>query len=97
MKIVGAGVGYAGLSVALLLAQRNDVAIVDVVPGKVDALELGESPIRDEAKIPRAIGSIQARAFAKRLMFKSVLETRIASKGILLSVRLVRLGVFHSG
>ncbi|WP_019128460.1 nucleotide sugar dehydrogenase [Enorma massiliensis] len=48
MKIAVAGAGYVGLSVALLLAQHNEVTIVDVVPEKVDLLNGGESPIRDE-------------------------------------------------
>ena len=48
MKIAVAGAGYVGLSVALLLAQHNEVAIVDVVPEKVDLLNGGKSPIRDE-------------------------------------------------
>ena len=47
MKIAVAGAGYVGLSVALLLSQRNDVTIVDVVPEKVGMLNRGESPIRD--------------------------------------------------
>ena len=47
MKIAVAGAGYVGLSVALLLSQRNDVRIVDVVPQKVEMLNRGESPIRD--------------------------------------------------
>ena len=35
MKIAVAGAGYVGLSVALLLSQRNEVAIVDVVSAKL--------------------------------------------------------------
>ena len=42
MKIAVAGAGYVGLSVALLLAQRNEVSIVDVVPEKVDLLNRGD-------------------------------------------------------
>lgn len=41
MKIVVAGAGCMGLSVALLLAQRNEVAIVDVVSEKVDLFNRG--------------------------------------------------------
>ena len=48
MKIAVAGAGYVGLSVALLLAQHHEVTIVDVVSKKVDMLNGGESPIRDE-------------------------------------------------
>ena len=38
MRIAVAGTGYVGLSLAVLLAQRNHVDAVDVVPGKVEAL-----------------------------------------------------------
>ena len=36
MKIVVAGAGYVGLSIATLLAQKNEVVLVDVIPEKVD-------------------------------------------------------------
>lgn len=38
MNIAVAGTGYVGLSLAVLLAQRNDVVAVDVVPQKVDLI-----------------------------------------------------------
>lgn len=47
MRIAVAGTGYVGLSLAVLLAQHNQVTAVDVVPGKVEALSHWESPIRD--------------------------------------------------
>ena len=47
MRIAVAGTGYVGLSLAVLLARRNEVAAVDVVPAKVEALSRWESPIRD--------------------------------------------------
>ncbi len=47
MNIAIAGMGYVGLSLAVLLAQRNDVTVVDVIPEKVDMLSRWESPIRD--------------------------------------------------
>ena len=47
-RIAVAGAGYVGLSLAVLLAQHNDVTVVDVVPEKVEKLNRFESPIRDE-------------------------------------------------
>ncbi len=48
MKIVVAGMGYVGLALAVLLAQYNDVTVVDVVPEKVDMLNQRKSPIADK-------------------------------------------------
>lgn len=47
MKIAIVGMGYVGLSLAVLLAQHNDVTAVDVVDWKVDSVNAGRSPIRD--------------------------------------------------
>lgn len=48
MQIAVAGMGYVGLSLAMLLAQHNDVRIFDVVSEKVTLLNQGKSPIADE-------------------------------------------------
>jgi UDPglucose 6-dehydrogenase len=47
MKITIVGIGYVGLSLAVLLAQDNYVIAVDVVQDKVDALNNRISPIVD--------------------------------------------------
>ena len=47
MKIAVAGAGYVGLSLAVLLAQHNEVELVDVVPEKIELVNSGRSPIRD--------------------------------------------------
>ena len=48
MKIAIAGTGYVGLSLAVLLAQHNQVTAVDIVPEKVDLINSRKSPIQDE-------------------------------------------------
>jgi UDPglucose 6-dehydrogenase len=47
MKITVAGVGYVGLSIAVLLAQRHEVLAVSTTPSKVDLINSGKSPIVD--------------------------------------------------
>lgn len=47
MKIAVAGTGYVGLSMAVLLAQHNEVVAVDVIPEKVEKLNAKKSPIVD--------------------------------------------------
>lgn len=48
MKITVAGVGYVGLSNAILLSQRNEVVALDVIQKKVDMINAGKSPIIDK-------------------------------------------------
>ena len=48
MKIAVAGTGYVGLSLAVLLAQHNEVTAVDIVPEKVDLINNKKSPIQDD-------------------------------------------------
>lgn len=48
MRIAVAGTGYVGLSLAVLLALNNHVEAVDIVPEKVEMINRGISPIRDE-------------------------------------------------
>ena len=47
-KIAVAGTGYVGLSIATLLAQKNEVVAVDVIPEKVEKLNKKISPIQDD-------------------------------------------------
>ena len=47
-KIAVAGTGYVGLSLAVLLAQHNEVTAVDIVSEKVEMLNRYISPIEDE-------------------------------------------------
>ncbi|WP_323791931.1 nucleotide sugar dehydrogenase [Nocardioides sp.] len=47
MKIAVAGLGYVGLSNAVVLAQHHDVVAVDLDPERVDLLNQGIAPIED--------------------------------------------------
>jgi UDPglucose 6-dehydrogenase len=47
MKITIAGIGYVGLSNAILLAQHNEVIAVDIIQEKVDMINNKKSPIID--------------------------------------------------
>ena len=47
-KIAVAGMGYVGLSLAVLLASHNEVTAVDIVKEKVEKLNHFISPIQDE-------------------------------------------------
>ncbi|SOY32792.1 UDP-glucose 6-dehydrogenase [Acetatifactor muris] len=47
MKITVVGTGYVGMSLAVLLAQKNEVIAKDILPGKVELINEKRSPIRD--------------------------------------------------
>lgn len=48
MKLAVAGTGYVGLSLAVLLAQHNEVVAVDVIPERVALVNSRKSTIQDE-------------------------------------------------
>ena len=73
MKIAVAGTGYVGLSIATLLAQKNEVVAVDVIPEKVEKINQKISPIQDEY--------IEKYLAEKPLQLKATLDGRAAYKG----------------
>lgn len=72
MKIAVAGTGYVGLSLAVLLAQRNDVIAVDIIPEKVELLNNKKSPIIDK--------EIEEYLSTKPLKFSATLDGDSAYK-----------------
>lgn len=48
MNITVVGLGYVGLSNAVLLAQHNNVRTLEIVQAKVDLINQGKSPIKDK-------------------------------------------------
>lgn len=73
MKIAVAGIGYVGLSNAILLAQHHEVYAVDVVEGKVDLLNNRKSPIVDK--------EIEEYLSFKELNLTAALNAKEAYKG----------------
>lgn len=72
MKIAVAGTGYVGLSLAVLLAQHNEVVAVDIVPEKVELINNCKSPIQDEY--------IEKYLSEKRLHLTATLDAEVAYK-----------------
>ena len=48
MKIAIAGAGYVGLSLAVLLAQKNEIKLVDILEEKIKLINSKKSPIQDD-------------------------------------------------
>lgn len=78
MKIAIAGTGYVGLSLAVLLAQHNEVHALDIVPEKVEKLRNYESPIRD-AEIERFLA--EAKAGERELCLTATVNPAAAYAG----------------
>lgn len=78
MKIAVAGTGYVGLSLAVLLAQHNEVCALDIIPEKIDLLNRFESPIRD-AEIERFLA--ETKAGERTLNLTSTVDATTAYAG----------------
>ena len=73
MKITIAGTGYVGLSNAVLLAQKNEVVALDIVPEKIAMLNRKECPIADK--------DIEKYLVDKPLNLRATLDKQVAYTG----------------
>lgn len=72
IKIAIAGTGYVGLSLAVLLAQHNEVKAVDIIKEKVDLINQRKSPIQDDY--------IEKYLAEKKLNLEATLDAEAAYK-----------------
>ena len=78
MKIAVAGTGYVGLSLAVLLAQHNEVHALDIVPEKVEKINRFVSPIQDD-EIERFLA--EAKAGERKLDLRATTDPAEAYAG----------------
>lgn len=71
-KITVVGSGYVGLSIAMLLSQKNEVVALDIIPEKIEQLNNRISPIVD--------AEIEDFLTNKDLNFKATLDKELAYK-----------------
>ena len=77
MKITVAGVGYVGLSLAVLLSERNEVTAITTTEAKAEMLNNFVSPIQDE-EIERRFK--EAREGTRKLKLKVTTDKETAYK-----------------
>ena len=72
-KITVVGSGYVGMSLAVLLAQHNDVVVLDVDPARVDKVNSKQSTVAD--------AEIEAFLAERELSLKATLDKQSAYDG----------------
>ena len=73
MKICVTGIGYVGLSNAILLAQNNEVIAIDIIEEKVNLINNRKSPVTDP--------EIESYLANKTLNLKATLNKKLAYEG----------------
>ena len=73
VKVTLVGSGYVGMSLAVLLAQHNDVCVLDIDPHRVDLINENQSTIDDP--------EIEAFLNDRELSLSATLEKRTAYEG----------------
>ena len=71
IKIAVVGMGYVGLSNAVLLARKNTVCVLDVLPEKVKLINSGQSPVADQ--------ELESCLSGKKLMLSATTDAIIAT------------------
>lgn len=72
-KIAVAGAGYVGLSLAVLLAQKNEVYLYDISEEKTEMIRRGISPVRDR--------ELEEYLASKKLNLNAVSDAKTAFAG----------------
>lgn len=72
-KITVVGSGYVGMSIAVLLAQKNDVVVHDIIPDRVDKVNSKQSTVADPV--------IEAFLAEKDLNLTATLDKKAAYEG----------------
>ena len=75
MNITVVGMGYVGLSLAVLLSQKNDVTVVDIDEKKIEKLNNWQSVLKDDY-IEKFLAEHEARGLSLRATadYKSAYE-----------------------
>lgn len=73
IKITVVGSGYVGMSLAVLLAQHNDVVVLDLDPARIDKVNIKHSTVADT--------EIEAFLAEKDLSLTATLDKQAAYKG----------------